>query len=252
MIASKSGLCLKTPWIVGAVSFLLISCGAERKTVYFKDLERDTTLNNLISRPPEMKIMNGDLLAITVTSLSPENTVLYNAAPDSDDGQLGYLVDSLGNIEFIKLGKIKAAGLTKVQLSRQLQKDLEPYLGQNTVSVGIQNHHITMMGGVSPKVIPLTRDMTLLDALAQSGDIGDKGRIDNVLVVRSQNQGKEKAFKRIDLNDKSLFYSPYYYMQPEDIVYVEPKKPKMQTLQIVSFVMTTVTFILFTIDRIFR
>lgn len=252
MITANLQFCMRPLWFLGVVSFLLVSCGAERRTVYFKDMERDTTLTNLISKPAVTKIASGDLLAITVTSLSAENTVIYNAAPDAMDGLSGYLVDSLGEIPFIKLGQVKVAGLTKTELSRLLQKDLEPYLGQNVVSVGIQNRHITMMGGVSPKVIPLTRNMTLLDALAESGDIGEKGRIDNVLVVRSGAEGREKTFKRIDLNDKSLFYSPYFYMQPDDIVYVEPKKPRMQTMQIVSFAMTTVTFILFTLDRIFR
>lgn len=231
---------------------LASSCTISRKSVYFKDLEKDTTLTHLIGKPDETTIVAGDLLAITVSSLSPENTLIYNAAPNSIDGLLGYLVNEDGNIQFIKLGAVKAAGLTKVELSQKLQSDLEPYLGQNVVSVGIQNRHITMMGGITPKVLPLTKNMTLLDALAESGDIGEKGRIDNILVIRSADLGKEKTFKRIDLNDKSIFYSPYFYLQPDDIVYVEPKRQRLQTIQYVSLAMTVVTFIFFTLDRIVR
>lgn len=243
---------VSTICIWGILSFLLSSCGAGRHAVYFKDMEKDTTLAHLVPRPGETRIVKGDLLSITVTSLSPENTIIYNAAPNVVDGMTGYLVDSLGDIRFIKLGALRVTGMTKTELSRQLQENLEPYLGQSIVSVGILNRHITMMGGVSAKVIPLTRDMTLLDALAQSGDIGEKGRIDNVLIVRSNEEGTEKTFKRINLNEKSLFYSPYFYLQPDDIVYVEPKKQGVQTIQIISLAMTTVTFILFTLDRIFR
>ncbi len=240
------------PLVIFCIFLLLSSCGLERRAVYFKDMPADTTLTNLVSKPQEAVIVAGDLLSITVASLSPENTAIYNAAPNTVDGLPGYLVNDSGYIEFIKLGAVKAEGLTKTQLGRTLQKDLEPYLGQNVVTVGIQNRHITMMGGVSPKVLPLTQNMTLLDALAQTGDIGEKGRIDNVLVVRSSNLGQEKTFKRIDLNNKSLFYSPYYYMQPDDIVYVEPKKPRMQTMQIVSFAMTTLSFLFIMYDRISR
>lgn len=238
--------------LVAGIFIFLSSCNISRKTVYFKDLEEDTTLSNLVSKPDEITILPGDLLSITVSSLSPENTLIYNAPPNTVDALTGYLVNDEGNIEFIKLGTIHVAGMSKVQLSEKLQRELEPYLAQNVVAVGIQNRHVTMMGAVSPKVLPLTQNMTLLDALANSGDIGEKGRIDNVLVIRSNDKGNEKTFKRIDLNDKSIFYSPYFYLQPNDIVYVEPKRQRMQTMQYVSLAMTAITFIFFTLDRIFR
>ena len=93
------------------------------------------------------------------------------------------------------------------------------------MSVGFLNRHITMMGAVSPQVLPILNDnMTLLDALASSGDIGAKGRPDNILVIREKDNTKE--FKRLNLTDKSIFYSPYFYLQPNDIVYVEPVKER--------------------------
>lgn len=222
------------------------------KNIYFKDLKEDTTLNNLVTRPPEVGILPGDLLSINITSLSPENTQIYNAAPNSQDGKKGYLVDPEGNINFIKLGKLNVAGLTKSQLSEKLQKDLEPYLAQNVVTVDIQNRHVTMMGAVSPKVLPLTDNMTLLDAIASSGDIGEKGKIDNILVIRERDAGKEKTFKRLNLSDQSIFYSPYFYLKPNDIVYVEPAKEKAKAFSIISIVVSTTSFILLIIDRIFR
>lgn len=249
-----SDLFLRNAALAVLVSILLMmsSCGISRKTVYFKDLPEDTTLTGLAVRPFEPTIMAGDLLAITVSTLSPEHTALYNAPPNTVDDQQGYLVDEQGNIQFIKLGAIPAAGMTKVELAARLQRDLEPYLGQNVVSVGIQNRRITMLGGVSTKVLPLTQNMTLLDALAESGDIGEKGRIDNLLVIRSSDQGTTKTFKRIDLNDRTVFYSPYFYLQPDDVVYVEPRRQPMQVVQYVSLAMTIVTFLFFTVDRIVR
>ena len=118
------------------------------------------------------------------------------------------------------------------------------------VSVGFLNRHVTILGGINALVIPLANDnMTILDALATGGDIGDKGRIDNILVIREKDDNKE--FKRLNLTDNSIFYSPYFYLQPNDIVYVEPKKTKANnTSQIVSYVITGITFLIFILDRL--
>ena len=233
--------------------FLQTSCNTSKHTTYFQDMLRDTTLANLVRHPLETTIVPGDLLSITVASLSPENTALYNVAPDGVDGLKGYMVDKNGDISFIKLGKVQAAGLTKVALSNQLQKDLEPYLSQNVVTVDIQNRHVTMMGAVSSKVLPLTDKMTLLDALASSGDIGNKGKSDNILLIReADSTGSQKTFQRLNLTDHSIFYSPYFYLKPNDIVYVEPAQPKMTAVSVISLVVSTTSFIFLLIDRIFR
>lgn len=189
---------------------------------------------------------------MTVTSLSPENTLLYNAPQNSIGEKTGYLVDETGKIPFIKLGDLQVAGMTKKELKAKLEKDLTPYLGQNVVSIAIVNRHVTLMGAVSPQVLPLTSEsMTILDALAATGDIGFKGKTDNILVIREN--GTDKDFKRINLTDKSVFYSPYFYLQPNDIVYVEPVKDRTnRTPQIISWITTGITFTIFIIDRISR
>jgi len=230
------------------------SCNTAKKTIYFQDLPNDTTLTGLVARSQESLIRPGDLLSITVASLSPENTTIYNAAPNTIGTQTGYLVDEEGNITFIKLGKLHVAGITTAQLSKKLQADLEPYLAQNIVTIGYANRHVTMLGALSPQVLPITSEnMTILDALAASGDIGAKGRIDNVLVIREKENGKTKDFKRLNLKDKSIFYSPYFYMQPNDIVYVEPAKERTNnTARIISYVTSGITFVIFLIDRVFK
>src|SRR6185312_13466369 len=108
-----------------------------------------------------------------------------------------------------------------------------PYLAQCVVAVGFLNRHVTMMGAVSPRVLPLPNNkMTILDALAATGDIGDKG--------------KTKEFKRLNLTDESVFYSPYFYLQPDDIVYVEPVKKKAEnTTRIVGYVTSGLSLLIF-------
>ncbi len=115
------------------------------------------------------------MLGITVSSLSPENTAIYNAPQNAEGLLTGYLVDENGNIEFIKLGTLHVAGMTRKELKEKLEKSLTPYLAQSVVAVSFLNRHVTMMGAVSPQVLPMPTDrMTILDALAASGDIGEK------------------------------------------------------------------------------
>lgn len=248
----KRPLAASWPWIALFMMIILNSCNTSKKTIYFQDLPKDTILTHLISKDFEPKIQKGDLLGITVASLSPENTLLYNAPPNAQGTITGYLVDENGNIPFFKLGLIHAEGMTRKELKDTLVKSLMPYLAQTVVTVGFLNRHVTMMGAVAPQVLPMPNDnMTLLDALAASGDIADKGRTDNILVIREKDNSKE--FKRLNLTDKSIFYSPYFYLQPNDIVYVEPVKKKQDnTLRIISYVTSGLSILIFLLDRIFK
>lgn len=240
--------------LITLLLFLIVfsSCTSTKNTIYFKDIRKDTTLSNLVSKNFEPKIQRGDLLSITVASLSPENTVLYNAPQNTQGPLTGYLVDENGDIQFIKLGTLHVAGMTRKELKMKLEKDLSPYLAQTVVAVGFLNRHVTMMGAVSSQVLPMPNDnMTIFDALAAGGGITEKGKADNVLVIREQDNSKE--FKRLDLTDKSIFYSPYFYLQPNDIIYVEPVKVKSDnTTRIISYVTAGISFVLLVIDRIIK
>lgn len=227
----------------------LSSCSSTKNTTYFQNIPNDTTLTNLVSKDFEPKIQKGDLLGITVASLSPENTIIYNAPQNAQGPLTGYLVDENGDIQFVKLGILHVAGMTRKEVKSTLEKDLAPYLAQVVVAVGFLNRHITMIGGISPQIIPMPGDnMTILDAIAASGGIADKGRSDNILIVREK--GNSKEFKRLNLTDNSIFYSPYFYMQPNDIVYVEPvKEKKDQFFRIYSLIITSASFVFLVLSR---
>ena len=227
----------------------LSSCSSTKSTTYFQNIPNDTTLTNLVSKDFEPKIQKGDLLGITVASLSPENTIIYNAPQNAQGPLTGYLVDENGDIQFVKLGTLHVEGMTRKELKAKLEKDMAPYLAQAVVAVGFLNRHITMIGGISPQIIPMPNDnMTILDAIAASGGISDKGRPDNILVVREK--GNSKEFKRLNLTDNSIFYSPYFYMQPNDVVYVEPvKEKKDQFFRIYSMIITSASFVFLVLSR---
>jgi len=228
---------------------LFSSCSSTKNTTYFQNIPKDTILTNLVSKDFEPKIQKGDLLGITVASLSPENTAIYNAPQNVQGPLTGYLVDENGDIQFVKLGTLHVEGMTRKEIKDTLEKKLTPYLAQAVVAVGFLNRHITMIGGISPQIIPMPNDnMTILDALAASGGIAEKGRPDNILVVREK--GNSKEFKRLNLTDNSIFYSPYFYMQPNDIVYVEPvKEKKDQFFRIYSIVIGSASFVFLLLSR---
>jgi len=232
---------------------LISSCNTTKNAIYFQNIKNDTTLTNLVSKDFEPKIRKGDLLGITVSSLSPDNTVLYNAPQNIEGATPGFLVDSSGDINFFKLGSVHAEGLTRAQLKDELQKELTPYLAQNVVAVGFLNRHVTLIGAVSPSVLPMPNDnMTILDALASAGDISDKAQRDNVMVIREE--GNSRVFKKLDLTNESVFYSPYFYLKPDDIIYVKPvlKKEKISTSQVVSYVTTAISLYLLIFTRLIK
>ncbi len=230
-----------------AAGFLLLisgtSCTSTKNQVYFNNLQKDTTLRNLVSKNYDLKIQNSDLLGITVASLSPD-VAFYNAPQNTVGPLSGYQVDQNGNITFLKLGTLHVAGMTRKELKDTLQNQLVPYLRDVVISVSFLNRHVTLLGAAGSQVLPLVSDnMTILDALATAGDIGQKGKMNNVLVIREKDNNK--TFKRINLEDQSIFYSPYYYLQPNDIVYVEPKKvvTPITVQTAVSYVITAISLI---------
>jgi polysaccharide export outer membrane protein len=225
------------------------SCTATKNQVYFNNLQKDTTLRNLVSKNYDLKIQKSDMLGITVASLSPD-IAFYNAPQNTVGPLSGYQVDENGNISFIKLGTLHVEGLTRKQLKDTLQTGLVPYLKDVIVSVAFLNRHVTMIGATGSSVLPIVADnMTLLDALASSGDIGQRGKMNNVLIIREKDNNK--VFKRINLEDQSIFYSPYYYLQPNDIVYVEPLKVRTPlTIPVVISYITTAISLLILVLRL--
>jgi polysaccharide biosynthesis/export protein len=244
----------KTVFFFSLVIFILSSCtSAKKSSIYFQNLQKDTTLRNLAPKNYESKIQKNDVLGITVAGLSPD-IAFYNAVQTGTTGSVnGYAVDENGNIQFVKLGSLHVEGLSRKELKEMLEKDLVPYLKDVFVNVSFLNRHVTMLGAVTPVVLPMPgENMTILDALAAGGDIGQKGRIDNVLVIREKDDSRE--FKRLTLTDNSIFYSPYFYLQPNDIVYVEPSKikAKITVTQIISYITTGISLLVLIFTQILK
>lgn len=228
------------------------------------DTARYTSLDSL--KPVVAKIQPDDILAITVSSLSEESNLLFNFPilnpitttnfPGGNNSgmvrnqPLGYLVDPEGNIEMPLLGKTNLTGLTLEQAGFTIKEKLVHYLKEPTVNVRMLNHKFTILGEVNrPGVYNLLDNHTsLLDILGMSGDLTIYGRRDNVMLVRTNNTGRREVIK-IDLTKREFMNSPYYYIQNNDMIYIETLEGKItstdRTIQLIPIITgVTSTFVL--------
>jgi polysaccharide biosynthesis/export protein len=232
--------------------FCLLACQTPKSTAYFQTIKRDTILQNRIARDFDIKIKPGDRLAIKISSASTEQSGLFNTSPGGETGASGYEVDKNGNIQLYRLGAVKVAGLSRTELQNKLRSDLSPYLKDPVVTTQFANQRITVLGEVgSPGVIPITNDqITVLEAIGQSGDLTENAKRENILVIRQTEKGKE--FHHVNLLDHSVFQSPYFFLQNEDVVYVEPepKKEAAKVQQTLSYIISGISILSLILSRI--
>ena len=234
-------------YVLGLMVFLNIACTPQKNTAYFQTIPFNSEVQTLITKDYEHKIKVDDILAIAIVGPGDE-IKNFNASGD------GYLVDKNGNIQLYKIGDIKVQGLTLTQVKQKIINSLVPdYFKQLSVSARFKSHRVVVLGEVgSPGVVPMeTEHISLLEAVALKGDLSPDARKDNILVIRNTEKGK--IFYRINLLDGSVFNSNFYYLQPDDIVYVEPDPEKSKvnyTPQIINYVLAVTTLVFLFIDRL--
>jgi polysaccharide export outer membrane protein len=213
---------------------LLASCVSPEKITYFNEV-KDSSLvvNNL---PPELPIRKNDILYISVSATSQTDLIEFNFpnlpsvqgnATGGVNTAVGYLVDEQGMIDFPKLGKLKADGLTKKQLAATIKTGVAEHVKNPVVTVRLMNFRVTVLGEVARPgtfVVPNER-ITLIEALGNAGDVTLFGRKDNVLLIRETDSLRTSV--RLNLNDRKFLASPYYYLKPNDYIYVEPNKVRV-------------------------
>ena len=222
---------------------MLSSCASRKDYIYLQDM------NELQEYPVIQKyeaiIHRDDKLNITVNSKNPELALPFNidggsysvgengeirstpASVNSKDPQ-GYLVDVNGDIDFPVLGKLHVEGLTRAQLTSLIKKRLieDGHIADPIVTVNFLNFKFSVLGEVnSVGTYEITGDrITLLEALAMAGDLKQTARLDRIGVIREYGNKRRILFH--DIRSKDIFLSPCYYLQQNDIVYVEPTRQK--------------------------
>lgn len=238
---------IKTITAVCAV-IMLTSCKTSNQVTYFQDLGLNSSSQTMEqSVNYEAKIIPDDLLTITVSSIDPNAVAVFNlpmvsfldaGAPEGGNSKLSatpvlqtYLVDGQGYINFPMIGKLHVTGLTRSQLTDLLENKISAYAKSPLVSIRILNFKVSVLGEVT---IPGTKIITnervsIFDAISMAGDLTIYGERTNVLLIRETNGKKE--FHRFDLTASDALSSPYYYLQQNDIVYVEPNKARRGNAQ---------------------
>ena len=236
-----------------AVAMLMAACGSTKDVPYFQNAnEVDLSQSAMLY---DARIMPKDQLSITVSTINPEAAApfnmtiptLYNIQSRSTYSQPSmqtYLVDNTGMINFPIIGELKVGGLTKSEAENMIQKKIQPYIAESEkpiVTVRMTGYQISVLGEVNrPGTFTVSREkITVLEALAQAGDLTIHGMRTNVKLIREDATGK-KTIQELNLNDANIINSPYYYLQQNDVVYVTPNKVKAQNSSIGS--MTTLWF----------
>lgn len=224
-----------------AVLLMCASCGSTKEVptlAYFQNLKDSVgKLPDNVSNY-KIKIQPDDELIITITSTLPEATAMYNLplGNPSLKGNINatqspriqtHIVDRNGMIQLPVLGEIQAAGLSTKELEVVIKNRVSEHVKDPFVRVEMINFTVNVMGEVrAPQRIVVGKErFSVLDALAAAGDLTEYGKRDNVLVIRTEN-GKS-TYHRLNLTDGSIYASPYFYLQQNDVVYVEPNDIKI-------------------------
>ena len=226
--------------LVAISLLLLMSCSSSKNVAYIQnsdtvDLSRSEFLY-------DARIMPKDILMVTVNTVNPEASAPFNLmvsatlrasssqSISSNRALQTYLVDNNGCIEFPVVGTLKVGGLTKSECEQLIHDKIRRYLNAEEnpiVTVRMSNYKISVLGEVSrPGMFTVGNEkINIFEALAQAGDLTIYGVRDRVRLIREDDKGQKNVYT-LNLNDAEIINSPYYYLQQNDIIYVEPNKVK--------------------------
>lgn len=209
--------------IIPLVCFLFGACGPSRNITYLSNLG-NTVETTSSKKEADLIIQPDDLLGISVTSLSVESNQLFSNGVDTTTP---YLVDENGYVDFPLIGSTKLSGLTKIEAKNMLIQKLNEHVKQPIVGIRFMNFKVTVLGEVnnpSSFIIP-NDNVNILEALGLAGDLTVFGKRENVLLIRERDNVRTTV--RLNLNDKDILDSPYFWLQQNDIIYVEPDKARV-------------------------
>jgi polysaccharide biosynthesis/export protein len=242
--------------LLSLIALLFSSCLPKKEIIYLQGSQNsDNSSTNY-----EPLIQRDDILYINISSRKAEAVAVFNLdAQTSKDinsttsgytsQKQSYLVDNLGNIEFPIIGTIGVAGYSVNEFREVLKDKLKEYVNDPVINIRIINFKVTITGEVNqPGVVTTTSQrLTLFDALAMSGDLTLYGKRDNILIIRDF-QGL-KTYNRVDITKADFVNSPFYYLDQNDLIYVEPRKAKIDSSAIgtnVPFIVSIVGILLTT------
>jgi polysaccharide biosynthesis/export protein len=250
------------------LNFLLIvfiiqtSCRSSKELTMFSDLKNDITLREIPGKAPEYRIKPFDNLYLSVLTLDSEVNQLFNPGLGVGGGygsgtqQMfgdrtsqyinGYLVDKNGDITLPIIGKVKVAGLNLAEAQTLIKENAEGYLKNPNVNVKVLNFKVNISGEVRNPGLYYNYEgsLNIVDAISMANGITEFANLSNVLVIR-HNESDTKTYN-VNLQDKSVYYSDVFFLQPNDIVYIQPGKYKRtrENSTIYSLILSTISTLL--------
>ena len=241
-------------WLFAVCALMVTSCNTIKDIAYLQDIPTDSPIT--LQVPQDIRLEPGDQLSISIHGRDPKVVEIYNMPSISTSAggstKATYTVNANGQIDMVQFGLIHVAGLTRAELANQIKYKLvsSGVVRDPVVVVDFATMSYSVLGEVSsPGRKPIDRDhITIMDALAQAGDLTIQGKRKNVLVLRNEH-GKQTAY-RIDLtNPENVYSSPVYNLKQNDIIYVEPTEKRANesdnnsnTFRTPAFWMSIITF----------
>lgn len=241
-----------------AITVLLSSCRMREKFVYLNDMSPE--VEYIVNNKPEALIQRDDRISIVVNSKTPELAVPFNlqasnvgtinvdnkGAVTSNNTTVqreqGYLVNSDGNIDFPVLGILHVEGMTIKQLTDMVKERIMQggYIKDPIVQADFANFKYYTLGAISSGVHRVEGGrINLIEAIASAGDLPSNAMLDRITVIRDN--GETRKVYVTDIRSKDIYESPAFYLQQNDIVYVEPRFRKREAEQSVLYYMTLIT-----------
>ena len=212
-------------FLIGIFLVTMSACSTKKDLIYFSDINVNDQ-DEIVFSPGRIKV--NDILSIVVSSSATELAMVYNSK-QNDVASSGYLVTLDGTIVLPILGKIKVQDLTLLELENEIVKKLIEgnHLSNPIVTVRLTNAKFTVLGEVrNPGTYNFTeQNISILQALGYAGDLTIHGKRRDLLIIREENN--KKTYHTIDLTSKKWFDSPYYYVKPNDVIYINPNNAKI-------------------------
>jgi polysaccharide export outer membrane protein len=238
---------MKNIIILSIISILVVSCSPKNYT-YFRDISDTTSYYSILDTGyRELTIKPDDILTINISSPNAEANSFFitpgssNTSPSVNVNSIAnqsmvqptapnsYLVNTEGSIDLPLVGNVKVKGLTTTAVKDSIRRRVTVFLKDPIVNVRLQNFKITVLGEVNKPanyIVPNER-ISVLDAIGMAGDLTIFAKRENILLIREK-EGR-KIMTRLNMNSSNIFKSPYYYLQQNDILYIEPNKSKAAT-----------------------
>ena len=229
---------------------IMSSCIPKKKLIYVQDTKDNKDINEYVNVRPEKKIQPFDNIYIRISSIDEKtNDVFSNQtrmASQADINLVSYTVNQSGYIDFPFVGEIYVKGLTLQDAMIEIEKEVSQYLPDISVTVKYVNNTVSVLGEVRmPGEHIFYRDqITIFQAFSLAGGFSDYGDMQTVTLIREANNKIDYYY--LDLTDKAVVSSEFYYIIPNDVLIVKPINAKFRNLSLINvpiFLTTITTFI---------